>query len=356
MAYNFTDDEAHFRQFAKNLEQAIAKYGDRPPANRLQEQMGQLKRLIQLEKQFSKVLHKHKWGNSTFQAFFDYIIEDKRNLLAARPFFRERQAFFSERIAKVIKKRSVTGLKPFRINYEFVQFVLSQHKWAPNSPIRKIAREIEQLRAELLEQNMPLAISQCRVFWANSSQDHLSYMDLIQIHAQGLLNGIDKFVPPPPGLSKEEELQAYRKFRAVAIGRMIGDRISETNSTLIHFWPSDKRKIYRANKARRRFGDNFELIAEYVNEDCKDRSQLTTAKEVQELLSAVTTVSGETTVTSNDEGEGSEETILDQYASNEDMRPDNLVEENDAIMAMRAKYSTLTMLERKALRMKGIPA
>ena len=64
-------------------------------------------------------------------------------------------------------------------------------------------------------------------------------MDLIQIGTLGLIAGIDKYYG---------EYQVV--YRSVIIGRIVGYYIENYSSTLIHFYPSDKRKIYKANKIR----------------------------------------------------------------------------------------------------------
>jgi len=282
------------------------------------------------------------------------ILDKKRNILAARPYFRERQSIFASKISGALKRRSDKGLYGFRFNYSFVLFVLQAKNWKSNkigAKIVQLAKEINDIRMEIMEMNMPLAISQARIFWSNTPKSHLSYMDLVQIHCGGLLVAIDKFVPPDTSeMSEEEELEAYRKFRAVAIGRMIGDRIEQYSETLIHFYPVDKRKIYRANKARRKFGDaiDYAKVAESVNEDVEKAHQ-TNPEEIAELLAASSCVSGD--VALDPEGE----TTLDRYESNAEARPDLQAEEADAMLSMKLKIQELALIERKLLQMKGVP-
>ena len=345
----FFEDESHFRVFASNLEAAIKRYENLPEENRLVRQRRQLKLLVGLEAKFRKTLIAHPWGPSVYRGFVDFILKDKRNILAARPYFRERQSIFAEQISKALKKKSDKGLYRFRFNYSFVQFAMDRHKWPAGGKLAQLAKQIFAIRMEIMEMNLPLAISQARVFWSNTPRSHLSYMDLIQVHCVGLLTAIDKFVPPTDkNMGEYEELEAYRKFRAVAIGRMIGDRIEQYSETLIHYWPVDKRKIYRANKARRLFGEDWERIAEFVNEGVEDPAHHTTPEEVQKLLASSSTVSGD--VSLDPEGE----TTLDRAEADAESRPDLQVEEVDAMLMMRQKYGILPMVEQKYLRMKGI--
>lgn len=350
----FFEDETHFRVFAGNLEAAIKRYESLPEETLLVRQRRQLQLLIGLEKRFRKTLIKHPWGPSVYRDFVTMILDKKRNILAARPYFRERQSIFASKISRALKRRSDKGLYQFRFNYSFVLFVLQAKNWKSNkigAKIVTLAKQINDIRMEIMEMNMPLAISQARIFWSNTPKSHLSYMDLIQIHCGGLLVAIDKFVPPDTSdMSEEEELEAYRKFRAVAIGRMIGDRIEQYSETLIHFYPVDKRKIYRANKARRKFGDaiDYTKVAESVNEDVEKAHQ-TNPEEIAELLAASSCVSGDVSV--DPEGE----TTLERYEADAENRPDLQAEEADAILAMRSKIQELLLVERKLLRMKGVP-
>lgn len=352
MAY--LDDENHFRMFAGNLEAAIKRYEALPEETLLVRQRRQLQLLIELEKKFRKALIKHPWGPSVYRDFVSMILDKKRNILAARPYFRERQSVFASKISRALKKRSDKGLYQFRFNYSFILFVLQAKNWRSNKIGAKIValeKQINKIRMEIMEMNMPLAISQARIFWSNTPRSHLSYMDLIQIHCGGLLVAIDKFVPPDTSdMSEEEELEAYRKFRAVAIGRMMGDRIEQYSETLIHFYPVDKRKIYRANKARRKFGDaiDYQSVAESVNADVPERAHQTNPEEIAELLAASSCVSGDVSV----EPEG--ETTLERYEADIAGRPDLQAEDSDAILTMRSKIQDLSLVERKLLRMRGV--
>lgn len=349
----FFEDENHFRLFATNLEQAIKRYEGLPEESRLVRQRRQIKLLIALETKLRKALIAHPWGPSTYRAFVDFILNDKRNILAARPYFRERQSVFASQISRALKRKSDKALYKFKFNYSFVQFALECHKWPAGGKIAQLAKQIYAIRMEIMEMNLPLAISQARIFWSNTPRSHLSYMDLVQIHCVGLLVAIDKFVPPTDkDLTEEQELEAYKKFRAVAIGRMIGDRIEQYSETLIHYWPVDKRKIYRANKARRLFGDDYEKIAAYVNEGVEDASHHTTPDEVSQLLASSSVVMGSgTTFDDGDEGEST----IDRYEADAESRPDLQVEEMDATIMVRMKYQALPLVEQKYLRMKGIP-
>ncbi len=348
---NYTDE--HFRQFATNLERAIEKYGGVEEITLVKRQKKQIETLVALEKKFRKTLIQHPWGPGVYQSFMNMIMDDLGNILDARPFFRERQDVFIERIIKALRSRKARALYPFNINYQFVNFVMNSRDWRGSrigSKIVKLAEKITALRTEIIEMNMPLAVSRARIFWSRTPRSHLSYMDLVQISCEGLMSAVDKFVLP------------YSKvFRSVAIGRIVGNFIENYSETLIHFYPQDKRKIYRANKSlgkqtERGLGMvDFDSLVDDVNNGV-DNGQKTNTSEIAGLLAAASHVSSDTTppeVTENSK-ESSPLQMVNKYAASEDWQPDNRYEFVESRNVLNEAYAKLTTMERKLLRMKGI--
>lgn len=335
-------NENHFKTFAAQLEGAIARYGDLSEEDLTERQRRQVEQLVAHETEFRKVLIKHPEGNNVYKAFVEYIAHEKGNILDARPFFRERQAVFTNEISVALKNSHEKGLYPYHFNYRFVCFVMKARKWGKTSRLHKLAREIEASRTELVEMNMPLAISRARIFWSRNQRNHLDYMDLIQIAAEGLMSAIDKFVLPYSPV-----------FRAVAIGRMLGNFIEQTSETMVHFYPTDKRKIYRANKALGRLKDGFDYqkIANEVNKGI-DENHHTTPEEIADLLSAVSCVSADAQP-STSEGETGEG-LLDRFSVLPEQQPDNMVEASEAFGVMRSAMSGLSVFERKVLQLHGV--
>jgi DNA-directed RNA polymerase specialized sigma subunit len=336
----------HFRLFAKNLEDAIAKYGDLPNDEIVSRQKAQLEHLVALEGEFRKTLIKHPWGTEVYKAFVTFITEEKRNILAARPYFRERQPVFTERISIELKHGNEKGLFPFNFNYLFVSFVLRTKPWPRTSKIVKLAQQIAELRHELSIMNMPLAISRSQLFFRSTPTSHLEYMDFVQIASEGLLVAIDKFVLP-----------YSHRFRMVAIGRMVGFFIEQYSETLVHFYPTDKRKIYRANKVINRFSLDLDSVdwnklAETVNKGA-DTSHTTNNDEIASLVSASSTVSADAPAATSSEGEEGSN-LLDHFASLSDQEPDKLAEEAEAVNAMARAITTLSVFEQKYLRLRGM--
>lgn len=335
-------DDDHFRKFAASLERAIEKYGDLPEEDLLERQKRQVDTLVALEDEFRKTLIKHRWGRAIYKEFIKHICEEKANILAARPYFRERQGVFTSEISVALKNKAEKSLYRFHFNYQFILFVMKARNWPKGGKINKLYQKISDLRTEIVEMNMPLGISRARIFWSRTPKAQLTYMDLIQISCEGLMSAVDKFVLP-----------YSRVFRSVAIGRMVGNFIENYSETFVHFYPKDKRKIYRANKLVGKFASevDFERLAAEVN-DGVDASHTTTAAEIADLMAAASCVSMDGMV----QVDPDMPEPVDRFAAPEESRPDVQAEMNEAAISMHDAIQHLTTFERKLLRLKGIQA
>jgi DNA-directed RNA polymerase specialized sigma subunit len=350
------DDQLGFRTFAGNLEQTLLRYEPIPEGQLLYHQRNQLRELVATETALRKTLIDHPWGPGIYRDFVQFICDERRNILAARPYFRERQDIFSSQISGILKKRREKGLYKYRFNWTFIAWLLSARKWPAGGQIRKLANKIQSIRQALLEQNLPLAISQARIFWNTTPKSHLTYMDIVQIQCQGLLLAIDKFVPPTPAQEKRmteaASLKAYQSFRAVAIGIMRRDRVNSYSETSLHFFPPDRQKIYRANKHLRKFPSevDYTQLAKLVNKDLQESESpcQTNPAELMSLLAASSTVSGDFAA----EPEG--ETVIESTAGDNSLRPDTITEQHNLSNVLYQHINKLPLVERKLLKMKGI--
>ena len=162
-------------------------------------------------------------------------------------------------------------------------------------------------------------------------------MDIVQICAQGLVDGIDKFCLPFTPV-----------FRSVCIGRMVGEVISVYSSTMLHFYPNDRKKIYWGNKyAGPRSEVDYELLALKIN-DKMDPAMKTTPSEMAELLQAISPFSADTR---QDDGE---ESPVSSFAMSDALRPDVQVERTEAEVATGEAIKMLPVFLQKVLRLKGI--
>jgi len=197
-----------------------------------------LKKLFSVEKKFKETLLATGAGRNVYKNFMKFILNDQKNILAARIYFRERQDTFSNKIAKAFHQEKPEKLYKFRINYVFAAWACKNIKTKTKRLLR-LLEKIKELRNNLCEMNLPLAINRSKIFWSKIPDTHLEYMDLIQASSEGLLIAIDKFVPP-----------FKLVFRSVAIGRMVAYMIEDNSETIIKLSPTERRILYLINKAR----------------------------------------------------------------------------------------------------------
>lgn len=339
MAQVFTDD--HFRQFAGSLEKAIEQYEAMPEETLVERQKKQIEELVSLEKEFRLALIAHPRGPGVYKEFIKMIKEDRGNVLAARPYFRERQEIFGSGISSALKAGSEKSLYQYHFNYQFVLFAMKARKWRKGTRLISLARKIADLRKEIVTMNLPLAIHQARLFFSKTPQAQLQYMDLVQIACEGLMAAVDKFVLPYSPV-----------FRSVAIGRMSGNFIANYSETLLHFYPQDRKRLYRANKVIHKYkgGEvDFEKLAADVNKDVEPDKQIA-PEEIADLMAAASTVSVDAVAPGCDE----DMDTVERYPADESVRPDVQVEDRQAYTSLWSAVASLTLIEKKVLRLKGV--
>lgn len=353
-----SNDDPNFRLFAGTLEEVIAKYGDPAADDRalLQKQRQQFESLVAMEKEFREVLIRSRQGVLVYRGFVRKICDQNGNILTARPFFRERQGVCLGPITKALKKRHLPSLYLYHFNYNFIAFVVGLRSWPPAGRINELARSIRRLRKEIIETNMPLAISEARRFWSKAplkTQDtRFTFMDFVQIAADGLTSAVDKFVLPTPQ-ELDEDLGKISIWRSVAIQRMTGNFIEMFGETSIHFFPPDKRKLYRANKHLKEHQGaiDFDRLAQQVNADLGPKGPQTTARELADLMGAA---SGHTSADSNEDADGIHDSIVDRASAAADWQPDVRFERAEVSGLLHNSILLLDLVERKLLRMRGI--
>lgn len=355
-----TDDIEHFKRFAQALETKIAGYNE-PDPNAYELQKRQMERLMELENELRLALISHRWGPATYRAFIAFIRDERKNILDARPYFRDGKNVFTASISPALKARSEKDLYPYAFNFQFVCFIMKAREgkglgWGPS--ITKLVEKIRKQRQEIVEMNLPLAISRARIF-CRHRRAHLAYMDLVQISCGALMDAVDKFTPP------------FKKmFRGVIIGRITGDLIEENTKTMLHFYPVDRRKLYRANKALSRMNGevvDFEELAIKVNKKIKhrftsddveevkdvDEAHKTDAMEIADLMSASSCLS--LTPPQSADEDGAEKPSVEHWSvAPDDVRPDVQAEETEASGKVSDALAILSVFERKLLRLKGI--
>jgi hypothetical protein len=340
------EPDENFRLFAGNLKAAIQRYATDEDEELLVVQKRQFDSLTSFESAFRKELIRSDFGHEAYSAFIRRICDENGNILTSRPYFRERQPVCIGPISQALQKRSPAALYQYHFNYNFVAFVMGLKKWPAKSKLAKLAKKIAAMRQEIVEMNSALAISEAKKFWgktAGRSKDtRFSYMDFIQVAIDGLISAVDKFVVP-----QGEAPESIRVWRAVAIGRMRGNFIETYSETTLHFYPQDKRKIYRATKHLWEFTDgvDYERLAVIVNSS--GDGPRTTANELISLMAASARVSSATPA-------GQEDGMLERFEAARESQPDVQFEQAEAIHSMHEAIKALSIMEQKILKLKGV--
>lgn len=349
-----------FRNFAVTLTEMIDRQPKLNSDQLARKQADQFISLTSMEREFRETLVKSAYGPWAYKKFIQKICYENGNILTSRPYFRERQEVCIGDISQALKKEQVQSLYRFHFNYNFIAWLMKTRKWTPNGRLSVLARKIERLRWQILVENMPLTISQANLFWRKAplrtNDTRFSFMDFVQIGADGLLSAIDKFCLPPR-LTKNPT--RIRVWRAVAIGRMRGNFIEMFSETVIHFYPRDKRILYNANKLLREFVDgvDFVVLCEKVNKVFGPDGPTTTPEELQSLMSAAYGRVKEPTA-EPDQEDGVSNSVLEKTAAEASWQPDVRFEEEGAKNAVKAAIfgtqRVLSLVEQKLLRMRGV--
>lgn len=305
----------------------------------------QVEELLDAERKFKTTILAYRQASEVYKKFLQRVCVTNKNILSARPYFRETAVSFSRRITPAIKIQDIETLKTFDINYQFIKFI--RESWLGPFPKRaeQLFQRVHLARTKLIENNMPLAVNRAKLFYRKVPKSHLTLMDMIEICAMGLAAGIDKWC------GKYSPV-----FRSVCIGRMVGNMIDSYSETTLHFYPSDKRILYKANSIRGRQGitDVAELtraVNESFAQDEKDGKTIPkkniTVSELSALMSAASTVSADATV--NDEGFG-----VYHFTPDSSLNIEEALIEKETLDQVIGFARNLTIMERKILRLKGI--
>lgn len=359
-------DEDVFKQFANSLQ--FSQPPSRMSADLLKLQAQQFARLNALEEEFRHLLLKDKKvATKVYQAFCNMFLtsedEDapiRKGLLTSRPYFRERQPVCAGPIGIAIRTNKPAELFPFHVNYNFVTFAMKVDGWRKTKAFTSTAKSIFSVRQQLIEQNSPLAIREARLFWRKAPvrmrDTRYTAMDFVQLGIEGLISAIDKFCLPSGGLKSPHQVKVWR---AVAIGRMRGNFIEHFSSTNLHFFPPDRRKIYRAHKHIRHFTStegvvDFERLSWRVNQDLEADGFETTPQELSSLLGATSWVGDPIHNAYGGSNRPAPQTITESSSASEDWRPDVRFEQHQVRAKVKEIISRLDTCDRKILRLRGI--
>jgi hypothetical protein len=328
-----------FYKFAGMVTEAIERNKDGT------DQKQQVEELLNSEVQFKEIILSYKQSTAIYKKFLQKVCVQNKNILSARPYFRESAVTFSKKITPAIKTENIEELKTFNINYQFIKFV-KQHWLGPfPKKAEQLFQKVHLSRKILIENNIPLAINRAKLFYRKTPKSHISLMDFIGICALGLAAGVDKYCGPYSPV-----------FRSVCIGRMVGNMIDSYSETMLHFYPSDRRILYKANTIKGRQG--IEDIVELTNAVNQSFAQdgvegknipkgTVSVPQLSELLNAASTVSSDATF--NDEGYG-----VYNYTPDISVDIESEYIEKETMSNMLRLAQKLPLIHRKILKLKGI--
>ena len=321
--------------------------GKRSKASMDDIQKKQVEDLMSIEREFKETMLSYEKSSFIYKEFLYLILGKNKNILSAKPYFRERVKDFSKNISPKIKTWDIEGLKSFAINYHFMKFAIENWCRAPGAEaplaLIEIYERFLKLRTELIENNIPLAINRAKLFYEKTPKSHISLMEMINESVAGMINGIDKYTG-----------EYTKVFRGVCIGRMVGGLISLYSETFIHFFPTDKKILYKANTlAHRKRIDDIDLLAKEVNaafsEDLKvEYTEFVTAEQLAHLMNSSSLVSADATI--NAEGQNVYSGVMD---INQDVE-EKVTNSNDLGEIYSIIENKLEVIEQKVLKLRGL--
>lgn len=327
-----------FAQLALEIARAIERNKDGST------QKQQFEELVNAEKLFKETVLSYRISTEIYKRFISLIRISNNNILSARPYFRESSETFSAKITPALKTKNPEAMKEFGINFHFVKFCKDHWIGLWPKKIESIYRRVERARTILIENNMALAVNRAKLFYRKTPKGHLSFLDLIEVSSMGLCAGIDKYTG-----------EFRKNFIGVCIGRIVGNLIDAYSETVFHFYPADRRVLYRANSIRGRQGIiDISELTEAVNSsfaadllEGKTAPKPVTVTELSYLMSAASLISSDSN--SGEEGFGVYSYTPDQAESVE-----TVLGRKQQLSEMAKLARKLPLINQKVLRLKGI--
>jgi DNA-directed RNA polymerase specialized sigma subunit len=332
------------RDVQRLLDENVGKVRNKDLMSEIQRQ--QVEELMATETQFRESIIRLSPSRSkeVYLRFMAMITVTNRNILTARPYFREQAKDFSKKVTPALENHDHVELQKYHINFNFMQFIRKNWKGALPPESEALYQRAEFVRQKIIENSLPLAISRAVMFDEATPNSEKERMDLINAACIGLISGVDKY--------KAEKFD--KVFRSVCIGRMSGNMVDTYSETSLHFYPSDKKILYKANTTRHRKNcQDLKDLLKVINEDFEAEAKAKRQKytpitldQLSSLMNAQSTVSAD--ATKDEDGMN----VYSYTASNADVERD--VVRRDAYQKMFSACDKLDVIERKIIRLKGV--
>ncbi len=326
-------------QIKKQIDKNLGLIGD---------QKEQVELLVVLENKFKFNVQKYQKTIEIYRLFINFILNEQRNILTARPYFREKTEVFCSGINKAIKGNDPFALMNYNINYQFVNFIKKHWNGPFPTRVQKYYNELLETRRILIENNMPLVINRAKLFYNLTPPSHLSLIDFIDLCVIGLISGIDKYAGE------------YRPvWRSVCIGRMTGNMIDEYSKTFLRLYPTDKRILYKANSLRHSLKiENMRELAEAVNksfeQDRLEGKKIPSIKIDEVYLEYL--MNGASYISADSRSNEEDETGVNvyDYTPSTLENPEEKIIHKDLINKISISIQTLEIIEKKIIALKGV--
>jgi DNA-directed RNA polymerase specialized sigma subunit len=309
-----------------------------------QSQRQRFEELVSAERLFHETLLSYRIHREIYKKFIQLIRVVNNNILSARPYFRETSETFSTMITPALKARDPDALTPFAVNFHFIKFCKDNYIGLWPKKLEILYKRIELARTILIRANLPLAINRAKIFFRKVPKGQISFTDMIQMAAIGLSQGVDKYTG-----------EFKPNFVGVCIGRITGGLIDMYSETPMHFYPGDRRVLYRANSIRGRQGiTDISELTQAVNDsftadlaEGKTAPKQTTVTELSYLLSAASLVSA-------DSNDGEDGFGVYDFTADSTENAEEILGRKQQISNMVRLARKLPLINQKVLRLKGI--
>lgn len=293
-------------------------------------------RLILLEGKFAKRLRSVSGGKKVYRLFIDMILREKENLITARKYFREREAAYKEHVYPSIRSKEPVGLHKIRVNFLFCVFAVKNLE-TKDAKLLMLFEEIKGLRESLINRHLHYALNRAKAF-NTGANPNVDFSDLIQLANEALVSAVDKYVIDETASS----------FRTMAIGRMVANLMASSDQALpVSFGGQASRQLYKIKK----------LLEKNNDMKIKDLSEIigVAEEEIAALMNA-TVYSSLDAELEQEDGFGNSISLKDflPAPSGDFNDPYAVTEMKDLIERSYEIFQSLTILEQKILKLKGI--
>ncbi len=204
--------------------------------------------LIQLESYWKQILLSTAHGLKIYAQFIDFIVNERKNILDARPYFRLRQSVFLKNVNPYIRSNKPEKLTKHRVNYMFINWANERYKGPHLKTLKELETKICATRSDFLTRNFPLILNRIKKI-LHEYPNIGNVQDLVNIASSASMNAIDKYVPVTNKRTKEEKYSPVMLSSIIA--RLHAAIMSHFSNQQIHYYPKDKKMLMEINKLRK---------------------------------------------------------------------------------------------------------